>query len=411
MEHLYPKIKSGVVIKSFDDDSCDEKYIMTYNSRSFVIVEEFYYILTLMDGTRSCDEICRDLCEIGDIESEKSDIESIIRNYLIPKGLLENSVATEEAPSKGSKFLWLQIPLIGSEKLCKLRFLSIPFIKMVSIILFLLTVPGFAVLLQHMFDLKTYGLLYNMNRADFAVLFITFIISAYLHEFGHVGACIRFGTSPNHIGFGLYMTMPVLYADVTNVWGLKRKERAIVDLGGVYFEFLFLTMMALYGSLSLKPIFIVSALMRFFGLMNNFNPFLKMDGYWLFSDLSGISNLHDMYERYLLFYIRKLFGKDSENPLKNYNNSVKGWFRCYVLVSFAFYGLFGYMIGTVIITSINTMPQFLIAASSIALSGSAMEFIKGLWNLITGYAIVFVTFILVGRIVYVGSKKLMGFRL
>lgn len=408
MELLYPKIKSGVIIKAFDDDSCDEKYIMSYNSRSWVIVKEFYSILTLMDGTRSCDEICRDLCKINKIESDKDDIESIIRNYLSPKGLLENTESTEEAPAKGSKFLWLQIPLIKSDRLCKLRFLSIPFIKSVSVILFLLTIPGVAVLFTRMFDSKTYSLLYNMSRSDLSVLFITFIISAYLHEFGHVGACLRFGTSPNHIGFGLYMTMPVLYADVTNVWGLKRSERAIVDLGGVYFEFLFLSMMALYGLLSSNPIFIVSALMRLFGLINNFNPFLKMDGYWLFSDLSGISNLHDMYERYILYNVRKALRKDVKNPLDEHNIGVKRWFKCYVGVSFIFYGLFAFMMGTVIITSINTMPQFFEAISSIAVAGTVADVLRGVWNLITGYAVVFISFIMVGRIVYVGSKKLMG---
>lgn len=410
MEHVIPKLKSGVVIKAFDDDSCEEKYIMSYNSRNWVIVKEFYYILTLMDGTRSCDEICNDLSKSQNIESDKSDIESIIKNYLWPKGLLENSEATEQAPSKGSKFLWLQIPLIRSKTLSKLRVLSFPFIKSVSIILFLLALPGFAVLLSRMFSPETYNLLYNMSRYDLWILFITFIISAYLHEFGHVGACLRYGTAPNHIGFGIYMTMPVLYADVTNVWGLKRTERAIVDLGGVYFEFLFLTLLSLYGFVYSKPIFIVSALMRFFGLINNFNPFLKMDGYWLFSDLSGISNLHDTYEKYVIYNIKRAFGKMGENPLNEHNARVTRWFKCYVGISLVFYGLFAFMLGTVFITTVNTMPQFIVALSKAVNAGTTSDMLKGIWNLLTGYAVVFVTFVLVARIIYVGSKKLMGLK-
>ena len=37
-----------------------------------------------------------------------------------------------------------------------------------------------------------------------------------------------------------YITFPVFYTDVTDVWCLTRRQRVIVNLGGVYFQLIFL---------------------------------------------------------------------------------------------------------------------------------------------------------------------------
>ena len=65
----------------------------------------------------------------------------------------------------------------------------------------------------------------------------TFILgSSFFHELGHASACKYFGIQHGGIGFGLYLNFPVLYTDVTEVWKLKRGQRCVVNLAGVYFQ-------------------------------------------------------------------------------------------------------------------------------------------------------------------------------
>lgn len=65
---------------------------------------------------------------------------------------------------------------------------------------------------------------------------LLFLISLIVHEFGHATACARFGAAPSSIGFAVYLIYPVLFSDVGTAWKLRRWQRVVVDLGGIYFQ-------------------------------------------------------------------------------------------------------------------------------------------------------------------------------
>jgi putative peptide zinc metalloprotease protein len=127
------------------------------------------------------------------------------------------------------------------------------------------------------------------------------------HELGHASACRRFECPHGDIGFALYFIYPAFYTDVTKVWRLPGLKRAVVDLGGVYFQamiFIVLTpyVMLTHDLFTLRLLWGMN-LMMFFTL----NPIFKMDGYWLLSDLSGLSNLHEQMRGAWVSLGRKLF--------------------------------------------------------------------------------------------------------
>ncbi len=57
-----------------------------------------------------------------------------------------------------------------------------------------------------------------------------------VHEIGHLTACSRYGAQHGGIGIGIYWCMPVFYAEVNGAWMLPRLQRAVVDVGGLYFQ-------------------------------------------------------------------------------------------------------------------------------------------------------------------------------
>jgi putative peptide zinc metalloprotease protein len=126
------------------------------------------------------------------------------------------------------------------------------------------------------------------------VLIVALVLASMLvHELGHASACARFGCPPGEIGAGIYLVFPVMYTDVTRAWRLPPRSRAVVDLGGLYFQSLVVSVSAVYawqtGSASARWFVWLSML----SMAHMLNPMYKMDGYWLLTDLSGLTNLHD----------------------------------------------------------------------------------------------------------------------
>ena len=123
------------------------------------------------------------------------------------------------------------------------------------------------------------------------VLFALVILSLAFHECGHAAACRYGGARPGRIGIGIYLVWPVFYTDVTDSWRLSKAGRLRTDLGGVYFNVLFaLTAAGAFLATSYKPLLIVVVSQQLL-LLDQFVPWVRLDGYHIVSDLIGVSDL------------------------------------------------------------------------------------------------------------------------
>ena len=122
-----------------------------------------------------------------------------------------------------------------------------------------------------------------------------FVALAYLgvliHELGHASACRRFGVRHGDIGIGFYIIYPVFYTNVTNCWSLSRWQRATVDIGGIFFQMIFSSLCCMAWVWSHSDILAFAILSNVATVVVNLNPFLRFDGYWLLTDLLGLSSI------------------------------------------------------------------------------------------------------------------------
>ncbi|MGH3834040.1 MAG: hypothetical protein ACRDRS_26980, partial [Pseudonocardiaceae bacterium] len=80
-----------------------------------------------------------------------------------------------------------------------------------------------------------------VNQPTLTLLVLAMALaSAAFHEFGHVSACRYGGAQPGKMGIGLYLVWPALYSTVTDSYRLGRVGRLRTDLGGVYFNAVFI---------------------------------------------------------------------------------------------------------------------------------------------------------------------------
>ncbi len=133
------------------------------------------------------------------------------------------------------------------------------------------------------------------------VLLAWFVLVAVttLHEFAHGLTCKHFGGEVHEIGFLLMFFIPCFYCNVSDAWLFREKSKRLwVTFAGGYLD-LVLWSLAIFAW-RLTPVGTLAnhlawVLLSVLGarVFFNFNPLLKLDGYYLLSDLCETPNLRE----------------------------------------------------------------------------------------------------------------------
>ncbi|MEW5323126.1 M50 family metallopeptidase [Geobacillus thermoleovorans] len=131
---------------------------------------------------------------------------------------------------------------------------------------------------------------------DFITFYIATILVIFLHELGHGIACKYFGGKVEQIGLLLIFFSPALYCDVSGIWSFKDKKQKIITLiAGVYVQLIILSLCSIIYDLYFEQSTWLSTFILWNVLMvfSNILPFLKLDGYWILSNIVEIPNLYE----------------------------------------------------------------------------------------------------------------------
>jgi putative peptide zinc metalloprotease protein len=145
----------------------------------------------------------------------------------------------------------------------------------------LLTSHGIAQGLTHVIEHPALALaLFALTAASLAV-----------HELGHAAACRYSGGRPGAIGVGVFVVWPAFYTDVTDSYRFGRRGRLRTDLGGMYFNAVFsLALAAAYLATGFEPL-LVAVVAQHVLIVDQFLPWLRLDGYYVMADLIGVADL------------------------------------------------------------------------------------------------------------------------
>ncbi|MEM7251573.1 MAG: biotin/lipoyl-binding protein [Pseudomonadota bacterium] len=117
------------------------------------------------------------------------------------------------------------------------------------------------------------------------------------HELGHGIAATWHGCRVGTMGVAFIVLFPVLYTDTSDAWRLpSRKHRLLIDAAGVLAELNIAILatavwvLAPDGPLRSAMFFLATA-SWITSLAVNLNPFMRFDGYYFLSDLTGERNL------------------------------------------------------------------------------------------------------------------------
>jgi putative peptide zinc metalloprotease protein len=117
------------------------------------------------------------------------------------------------------------------------------------------------------------------------------VLATAFHEIGHATALRYGGGTPGVMGVGVYIVWPAFYTDITDSYRLDKKGRLRTDLGGMYFNAIFgLAVGGLYAVTRFEPLLLLIVI-QIFAIFQQSLPLLRLDGYYIVSDLTGVPDI------------------------------------------------------------------------------------------------------------------------
>jgi len=147
---------------------------------------------------------------------------------------------------------------------------------------------------------------------DIAILYLLGIFVVAVHEFAHAHACKHAGGRVPAMGFALIFLTPAFYTDTTEgaVMG-GRSERLVIALAGIWAELLVCSIATPVWWLTApdtavhEGAYFMMMLTGIVSLVVNWNPLIKLDGYYMLCEVIGIAELKEDSTAYLSAWVKR----------------------------------------------------------------------------------------------------------
>jgi len=306
----------------------EEWYILkdSFNNKFFRIKPEAYKFIVKLNPETTVEESWEDYLSKYPLISPTQDEVVKLLSQLHLNNLLffKNRVQSEEVfrrykeqkgkliKSKIMSFLFIKIPLLNPNSfldfihpLTKAIFSRFGFLIWLGMIIYAIKIVidnNTLVLVQAQGMLSPHNLVY---------LYITLFILKILHEFGHAMICKKFGGPVHTLGLMFLIFTPLPFVDVSSSWGFRsRWQRVLVGSAGMLVE-LFIASIATVIWINTGDGFIhalsfnVMIIGSISSLVFNINPLLKLDAYYMLSDILEIPNLSKRANQQFFYFFKK----------------------------------------------------------------------------------------------------------
>jgi putative peptide zinc metalloprotease protein len=324
-----PALADGVTLLGEFEGSgyVSPHYLARKANESVVQLSELLFLVAdACDGRRNLDQIAAQVTERCDKAVSADNVATLLEK-LRPLGVVTAADGSSPEAEKSDPLLALKFRTsLVSEN--GTRLLTLPFRPLFFMPLVLAVIGALVAFDVWLFFVHglAQGVRAALNAPTTMLLVAALVVlSAAFHEIGHATACVVGGGRPGRMGAGVYLAWPAFYTDVTDAYRLDRKGRLRTDLGGIYFNAIFVLALGLAWQLThFEPLLLIAFLLQI-EIVHQMLPFLRLDGYYVLSDIAGVP---DLFRRIGPVLKSALPGRKTDESV----NELKRWVRVMVTV-------------------------------------------------------------------------------
>jgi putative peptide zinc metalloprotease protein len=293
---VVPRLAAGVeLLGEYRGSGLGEVTFLARNASGRIVhlSRLLWLVLSGVDGCRSVGEIAARASAESGRSVSAANVEYLLANKLAPQGLVAGEGAGQPAVRPDPMILALKLrrTLLSEAGVQVVARLLAPLFSPLVVVAVLAALAGADVWL-----VRSGGMLAGFREVLARPLLLLVVlglslVSMVFHECGHAAACRYGGARPGRIGMGLYVLWPALFTNVTDSYRLGRAGRLRTDLGGVYFNAVFAVVLAgAYRVTGYLPLLVTAGLTQV-ELAEQLIPSLRLDGYFILTDLIGVPDL------------------------------------------------------------------------------------------------------------------------
>ena len=332
--------------------------IFRFSPQQWILVHFF-------DGVRTYDEIARLMQEQTGAEYDPEDIRSYAqqleeldfwyktpqeKNFALMQKLRDKRNKQKKARSGDlSRIVVAQwdADALVTKALGYIRFIYTPWFTALTLVFFAFTAYVFFDRWGQIgSDTLRYYTFTEKSLVDLAEFWLLFCAMAFFHEAAHALTCKYYGGGVHSTGFHLIYLTPAFFVDVTQAWVYaNRFQRVVTMIAGIWTELIICSFATLlwWGTpagtfvheLSYKIMLITGVAV----VLMNLNPLIKLDGYYILSEIVGIDEIKERSTSFVSTWVRR---KIFRMPVEiDYISPRRRWFFVpYALLS----GLYSYLL-------------------------------------------------------------------
>lgn len=287
-------LTEGIKLTPFDN----QRWVVNTNEgRNFLVNHATSKLIEILSNAKNDEEAYGHFTNHFKVSIDPLGFKKLVNEKLGGYNILQND-SVETRPSLQSVYLKLKVLLIN-DKWSGILSKPLQFFFKPSIFWYALC--GTVVFIMATF----FTFSPPVNSTNYTLLVCLIYATMLIHELGHIGACAKYGLKHGGIGFGFYVLLPVLYADITNIWSADKERRIIANMGGIFAEVFYAAILIAIFLITGEDTFLMAAFSISTFVLWEFNPFVRFDGYWILSDITSTPNL--IYKSELI--MKKAFSK------------------------------------------------------------------------------------------------------
>src|SRR5574341_48947 len=316
MLEKFPKFRPDLILTAQKFEGETFYVLKDPKSQKFFRIKEWEYFITQnLDGKTPPDEIIDRFKAEFDLTLSPATLNQFLEKIDLLDFLEKEE--KEREPERGfqrvqkekntfKKILFLKLKAFDPDPLITRLYAKTRFLFTKPALIFMSAV----ILLASLISIASWG---DINWSFGSLATVTNLLGVWLtifwvvslHEFAHALTCKSYGGEGREMGFLLLYFQPCFYCNLSDAWLFpERNKKLLVGFSGAYFQIFIWAMATVIWRITDQEIFInqfafITMITSGVLVLFNFNPLIKLDGYYLLSDYLQIPNLRRKAFHYL----------------------------------------------------------------------------------------------------------------